>query len=239
MNLETNSSSKKPAIVSDDLSMDDFDFKPITSGLGFHQPKPQEVKPIFTDRTIPVSIPTTPVVPVSPVKKEMQVYQNDLSLFYGQTSPQGSVSVAAPVMEEREEKVQRQASKVQRIFAYLVDLLFVTAVLAGVLTVMAQTIDMDMLEVWKSYPHEITPLVVTLFIGFYMMYFSIFEKASSSTIGKNLLSIRVVSQNGRSLSFAGLLCRSLVSLLNFLSLGLFSYFDLQNKVTGTKVIRID
>jgi uncharacterized RDD family membrane protein YckC len=108
-----------------------------------------------------------------------------------------------------------------------------------VLTVMARTISMDLMDVWAQYPNEITPLVLTLFCGFYLIYFSIFEKASQSTLGKNIFSIRVVGINNRPLSMMALVVRSTVSLLNFVSLGLFSWFDLQNKVTSSKVIRID
>src|SRR5687768_16467855 len=101
---------------------------------------------------------------------------------------------------------------------------------------MARTISMDLIDVWSQYPSEISPLVMTLFCGFYLIYFSIFEKASQSTLGKNLFGIRVTGMNDKSLSLVSLIVRSTVSLLNFVSLGLFSYFDLQNKVTNSKVI---
>ena len=65
------------------------------------------------------------------------------------------------------------------------------------------------------------------------MYFSIFEKTSQSTLGKNLLGITVVDLDNKSQSFTLLMFRSFVSLMNFVSLGLFSYFDLQNKVSNS------
>lgn len=232
MELEQIKNQKNNPVSIDDI---EFDFKPITSGLGFHQ-KPTEIKPAFTERTM--SIPTVPVTPVSTPKRqpEMNVYQNDLSLFYGQTQ----APEAAPVQETKTEEIKyyKLATKPQRVFAYLSDLLLVTSILGIVLTVMARTISMDLMEVWSQYPNEITPLVVSLFCGFYLIYFSVFEK-SSSTLGKTMFNLRVMGNDDRPLSLMALLMRSLVSLLNFVSLGLFSYFDLQNKVTSSKVIRND
>lgn len=216
--------------MNDDI---DFDFKPITSGLGFHHQKATEVKPVMPERTVAVS----PMASQAsyPKKETASVYQNDLSLFYGQTP----VVEEVPQIKVKEEKYYRLATKPSRFFAYLTDLMFVAGILGMVLTVMARTISMDLMEVWSQYPNEITPLVVTLFCGFYLIYFSIFEKSVSSTLGKNIFGLRVMTEDNKSLSLITLVGRTTVSLLNFVSLGLFSYFDLQNKVTGSKVIRID
>ena len=231
MNLEQIKNQKNNQVI-EDL---EFDFKPITSGLGFHHQKATEIKPVMTERTVTVSTLTQTH---SPLKKDMNVYQNDLSLFYGQNN-QETREMAAPEIKVQEEKYYRLATKPQRVFAYLTDLLLVGSILGIVLTVMARTISMDLLEVWEMFPNEITPLVLTLFCGFYLIYFSIFEKANQSTLGKNLFGLRVVTKQNDTLSLSSLLVRSTVSLLNFISLGLFSYFDLQSKVTSSKVIRID
>jgi hypothetical protein len=71
------------------------------------------------------------------------------------------------------------------------------------------------------------------------MYFSIFEKTSQSTLGKNLLGITVVDLDNKNQSFIMLVFRTFISLTNFVSLGLFSYFDLQNKVSNSKVVKAD
>lgn len=226
MNLESNPSKKDPTTpISDDF---DFVFKPITSGLGFHHPK-TEVKPMMAEK-ISVSQSMSP----APMKKEMNVYQNDLSLFYGQQAP--ATPVEAPKMEAPE-VIVKTAAKSDRVIAYVMDLIFLTSVVGLVLTLMAKSIGMDLMEMWQLYPDEMTPLVATQFCGFYMIYFSIFETSSPATLGKNLMGLRVVNMQNRNLSFLPLLLRTFVTLLNILSLGLFSYFDLQNKIAGSKVIR--
>lgn len=230
MNIEQVKNQKNNNQVIEEM---DFDFKPITSGLGFHHQKTTEVRPVITERTVAMSTLTPPV---SPLKKEMSVYQNDLSMFYNQAPPQ---TIQMPEeISVPEEKYYKLAGKPQRVVAYLADLLMIAAALGIVLTLMARTISMDLMEIWSQYPNEITPLVVTLFCGFYLIYFSIFEK-NGPTLGKSIFGIRVVGLDNRSLSLASLFLRSAVGLLNFLSLGLFSYFDLQNKVSGSKVIRMN
>lgn len=230
MNIEQVKNQKNNNQIIEDM---DFDFKPITSGLGFHHQKTTEVKPVITERTVAMSTLTPPS---SPIKKEMNVYQNDLSMFYNNQNPPQTISMPEEIIPE--EKYYRLAGKSQRVVAYLADLFMIAAALGIVLTVMARTISMDLMEIWGQYPNEITPLVITLFCGFYLIYFSIFEK-TGPTLGKSMFGIRVVNQDNKSLSLVSLFLRSTVSLLNFISLGLFSYFDLQNKITGSKVIRID
>jgi hypothetical protein len=230
MNLETNST-KKPNVIltSDDI---DFDFKPITSGLGFHQNKTTEIKPTFHESQS-LNLNSMPM-PAPMARKENQIYQNELSAFYGRET-----QTVDPVVAVKKEKIFRLATKSQRVLAYVLDLGLVLSSVALVLTIMSRLIEKDLIDVWTTYPNEITPLVLILFTGFYMMYFSIFEKTSQSTLGKNLLGITVVNLDNKNQSFIMLVCRTFISLMNFVSLGLFSYFDLQNKVSNSKVVKAD
>lgn len=232
MNLETNSSKKPKANVPlDDI---EFDFKPITSGLGFHSQKITEIKPAFNHESPSMAMPSMPASQPMARKESNQIYQNELSSFYGHEK-----KTHAPVELQRVEKIIRTASKSHRVLAYLMDLALVLSTVGIVLTIMARLIDKDLLEVWSAYPNEITPLVVILFTGFYLIYFSIYDKTSSSTLGKNLMGLRVVDLDNKTASFSILVFRTLVTLMNFVSLGLFSYFDLQNKVAHTKVIKAE
>lgn len=235
MQIERTSSSKKaPVTHPADFEMEDFDFKPITSGLGFsHQQKATtEVRPAFVDRPVPVKREAPVARPVTAPKKEMNVYQNDLSMFYGQTDQVRSEGAT----EVTPEKTLRTATKVDRIVAYVLDLSLIGSVLGLVLMFMARSTGMEITDAWELYPDEITPLVVTLFCGFYVLYFSISEK-SGATFGKSLLNIRVVDADGKTQNFTTLVLRSFLTLANFLSLGLFAYFDLQNKVTSSRVVK--
>lgn len=240
MNVEPNLPKKEKNPNIEDFNLEDFDFKPITSGLGFHHPKIQDVKPVFTDRTLPLtSMPTVKQTSLS--KTENPVYQNDLSLFYQGKNSSSKEALTQEKMIESDEKLEEvvlQATRTQRLIAYSLDLGVVACSLSLVLVVMSKIIDLDIVEAWELYPHEMTPLSVALFCGFYLIYFSIFEKGNSSTLGKNIMSIRVVDQAHRQQNMGVLFLRTFISLINFLTLGLFSWFDLQDKITGSKVIRV-
>jgi hypothetical protein len=233
MNLETNTP-KKPTIVNvvDDM---DFDFKPITSGLGFHNNITTEVKPTFEAAPL-LNTPSISMPNITHARKETQaqIYQNELSLFYGK-----ELNINLPAEQVKEEKIIRIATKPQRVIAYMIDVTTILSFLGIMLTVMARLIEMDLVEVWKAYPGEMTPLVLTLFVGFYLIYFSVFEKTKQSTLGKSMVGITLVSNQNKNLSLIILILRSSITLLNVVSLGLFSYFDLQNKVCDSKVIKVD
>lgn len=243
MNLETSSKGNKNSVEIDDL-FDDLDFKPITSGLGFHQ-KNNNPKSAFTDRVTPQAATQTQSTnailgntPQHPAAGE--VYQNDLSAFYN-NSATPLINTAAPVSHsgvKDEARRFKKASYASRFAAFAADMLFISSLLSIVVVVMARIIHMDAISAWRNYPQEITPLVVSLFIGFYLIYFSVFDKYPGASLGKTLFNLRVVEKNNQKpLSFSVLLMRSFITLLGFLSLGLFSYFDLQNKMTQSEVVR--
>jgi len=89
MNLDTNSSKKPLKIMAtDDM---DFDFKPITSGLGFHNEATTDIKPLFHENRPSVATPSVPKIKLES-RKEMnhQIYQNDLAMFYGRETLKNS-----------------------------------------------------------------------------------------------------------------------------------------------------
>jgi len=227
MNLEPTNDGKNAPVEIDDL-FDDLDFKPITSGLGFHH-KASNPKPAFTERVTPQA--------ASQVPAAGEIYQNDLSAFYNNNSTVKE-EITPSVVTKKEVVRLKVASKGQRFGAFIADLLFIASLLSIVIVVMARIIHMDAVSAWKNYPQEITPLVVSLFVGFYLMYFSIFDKFPGASLGKTLFNIKVVEKGSqKALSFSQLLMRSFITLIGFLSLGLFFYFDLQNKVTNSEVVK--
>ncbi len=244
MNLEPVNGNNKPAVNVDDL-FDDLDFKPITSGLGFHH-KGNNPKPAFTDRVTPQAATSTPT-PVNTAQALKQstngeVYQNDLSAFYNNSAVaqlKTSLSEQQTTPIEMIEKKFKTATSINRFWAYLADLVFISSLLSVVVIVMARMIHMDVVSAWSNYPQEITPLVISLFVGFYMMYFSIFDKYPGASIGKSLFNLKVVKKGDQKpLTFSELFLRSFVTLAGFLSFGLFSYFDLQNKMTSSEVVKV-
>ena len=236
MNLEKQASKKSPVLSDQELDQflnESFEFKPITSGLGFHnQAKTIDV----TKSPDPVNRPVMPQTSRPTMSKkhmEMDPYASDLSLFYGKTET--LIPVQFP--ETVEEVTYKKATSSERVLSYMIDLSFVLALNSFIMTFVAWNVGMDLMDMFALYPDEILPVVVTLFCGTYLIYFSVFEKTPSSTLGKSFLNLRVVTRDQKDASWLTLLVRSFMGLANFVSLGLFSYFDLANKVTQTKVVR--
>lgn len=234
MNLDKQNGSKKSPVLSDQeldqFLNDSFEFKPLTSGLGFHnEPKKIEV----TKTPDPISRSSIQKPLAKKIHQEMDPYSSDLSLFYGKET---LTPVQFPDMP-KEEVVYKRASSSERILSYLIDLSFIAALNSMIMVFIAWNVGMDLSELFFLYPDEMTPVAVTLFCGTYLIYFSVFEKTSSSTLGKSFLNLRVMTETQKNASWLTLLMRSFIGLANFISLGLFSYFDLANKITKTKVVR--
>jgi hypothetical protein len=95
MDMQTNSPSPRKAPVADDL-FDDFDFKPLSKGLGFHQAIKaeeaiKEANRVMVERSAPVraSVPARSQHPFeqhrlaqASVEAPRDFVQNDLALFY-------------------------------------------------------------------------------------------------------------------------------------------------------------
>ncbi len=246
MNLEKQNSSKKSPVLSDQeldqFLNDDFEFKPLTSGLGFHnQAKTIEVAktpdPVAKQVSMPkqTSMPRQTQAPQTMRShQEMEPFSNDLSMFYGKET---LTPVQFPETALKEEVVYKKAASSERVLSYFIDLSFIAALNSMIMVFVAWNVGMDLTELFSIYPDEMTPIAMTLFCGTYLIYFSVFEKTASSTLGKSFLNLRVVTNDQKNATWVTLLMRSIVGLANFISLGLFSYFDLANKVTNTKVVR--
>lgn len=216
-----------------DFDLDNFDFKPITPGLGFHQ----EPKTVTQD--MPKAAPLRREKTVSSPYQKFEsssdnFFPSDLQSFYADTPKNLRNETISPAPELITLKPARSS---ERVAAYALDLSFILSAVALTGLTMARVLGLSLSEIATRYPHEATPLILTLFVGFYLIYFSVFEKSESSTIGKSIFSLRVSAMEDRELSLGQLLIRSTLSLFNFVSLGLFSYYDLQSKMSQSRVTR--
>jgi uncharacterized RDD family membrane protein YckC len=233
MDLNQVEKSKNNPSLIDDF---DIDFKPITSGLGFNHPKTTDPKSFVVEKKASLNSSLN----IS-LKNEIGFHKNEFAKFYEdiKTNELVSSSIEKPIVSNKETEIYFQDAKSsKRILAYLFDVSLVISLVSLVLVAMSRLIQVDLVSTFMLYPEELFPLAFILFVGFYLIYFSIFEKTSQSSLGKSIFSLRVVRVDQKPLSLLVLLLRSFITLLNILSLGLFSYFDLQSKISGTRVIKV-
>lgn len=218
-----------------DFDLDNFDFKPITPGLGFHQ----DAKPVESQE-LPKPAPlrrerasTSPYQKMDSVSESF--FPSDLESFYSNSAQTKTSTVSAARIQEI--IPLKAAASSERIAAYVLDIFLLLSAVALTALTMTRVLGLSISEVSARYPNEATPLILTLFVGYYLIYFSVFEKSETSTLGKSIFSLKVSHEENEDLSLGQLMLRSMLSLFNFVSLGLFSYYDLQSKMSRSKVVR--
>lgn len=241
MDMQTNSPSPRQAPVAEEL-FDDFDFKPLSKGLGFHHAnKSEEAVKEATRVMVERSAPARPSAPArsqhpfeqhrlaqTTVEAPRDFVQNDLALFYAaKAEPQIQIEEAyVPVLA---------ASKPLRLAAFSVDMIVVGGLTVGTLQSVSWLTGLNVWsEMWVMEPTMLTAMVM-VFSGYFLLYFTLLEKFQGKSLGKDLMGLTLATEQRPQMTL--LFMRSLMTLLGFLSLGLTNAVDLPGMITNTKVIR--
>lgn len=241
MDMQTNSPSPRPTPAADEL-FDDFDFKPLSKGLGFHHANKseeavKEATRVMVERSAPVRA-TAPARSQHPFEQhrlaqgageaQRDYVQNDLALFYAaKTEPQIQTEEAyMPVLP---------ASKSLRLAAFSVDMIVVGGLAVGTLQSVSWLTGLNVWsEMWLLEPTMLTAMVL-VFSGYFLLYFTLLEKFQGKSLGKDLMGLTLATEQRPQMT--SLFMRSLITLLGFLSLGLTNAVDLPGLITNTKVTR--
>lgn len=241
MDMQTTTPASRPTPINEEL-FDDFDFKPLSQGLGFHhgnkaQEAVKEATRVVAERAQaqPARLPQKSSHPFeqhrlsqASTPAPQDFVQNDLALFYAAKS--------APALELPGVTVsERMASMPLRLAAFTVDLGLVTGLTALTIQAVAVLTDMPLwnsLLVWDA---TMLGTLGVLFGAYFLMYFTLLETLQGRSIGKDVMGLKLVSSEG--LPIGVVLLRSVATLLGFLSLGLTNAVDLPAKLTGTRVVR--
>jgi uncharacterized RDD family membrane protein YckC len=233
----------------DDL-MDEFDFKPITKGLGFHHSlaETSKIKTELNAQSIELkneldtrskkllssfgdNKKTSPSIETNEV-----THMGELAPFYNQKTKQEEIPKLFET-EEMEEIRFHNASMSHRFFAYVVDLgiiLFMFAV-TFVTIFIAADLPFDFInKIMVS--NEILPSFILIFALFYTFYFSITDKTAHSSFGKKLLRIKIVYDDA-DMSLVKSFSRTLVSIIALLSFGVLTMLSVTDAITNTRVVQ--
>lgn len=241
LNQAPSTSGKNPNVG--DL-FDDFDFKPLTSGLGFQTANKaeeaiQKAHQQVAQRSVPVR--STPVSEhpftahqraVATSTPAHDYVQSDLSLFYNKATE----SMAAP-LELPEDRTPVTATNGLRAIAFMVDFLMVSGVTWITFAMTSYLTGVDFAASLFEGHAEMIMVVVAMFTGYFLLYFTILEKFQGSSLGKEALGLRVLTREGAGPSLLRALSRSIITLVGVLSFGLTAWVDLAGKMTNTRVVR--
>ena len=230
-----------------DNLLNDFDFKPITNGLGFHHSL-KEKKNIEMDLKHKSSMLKDDLEDRASRLKNKSITSNqvsqhvnmgDLSPFYNNEPLSKPVEETVALSESYVEDIEEfhSASVVSRFFAWSIDLILITALLLLAITGVLLTSEMP-LEIINVFMLS-TDLIMSFFVIsalFYIFYFSFFDKTFYSTPGKRMMGIRVksLSKNKNTTLFQSFMRTS----LSLCTLGVMNIFFLQDKITNTEVVKV-
>ncbi len=218
---------------------DDFDFKPVTKGLGFHHNEKKDAKKYNRvsglERTVERK---RSAAPSTPNDHSTAISKNDLSSFYGDSTPKVEARIEVSALNEKEQsKVSRtnSASMISRLLAWSIDFVIVSLLLAVTLAGFFLLLGVELSQLSKMVgPFDYAIFGGIFFSVFYLSYFSVLDL--NGTIGKNIFGIVVKSEDGR-ITLGQSLVRSIITLFSVLFIFFPTLIDLQGKMTRTKVVR--
>lgn len=234
----------------DDL-LENFEFKPITEGLGFHHSlkDKKEVKTNLKAQSDSLKNELkirTEVLerqkPETPSNKP--IHRGDLAPFYESTNSE----IEAPTLQmneiedvpiEESIETSKEATLVTRSIAWLLDcsILIVSMAITIASIIYFAELPLDSLSVLMV-TDEILTSFLFISLMYYLFYFLVLDKTSYSTLGKNIMGIKVIHSrdDSKRVSLLQTLSRAVISILSIPLLGLPTMLDFHSKLTDTKVI---
>jgi len=207
-----------------DFDIDNFDFKPVTKGLGFHQEKQIETKTVVTPR------PKTRqrIEKVARVEKNREIPSVELPR---PNNIQIKISDKEKSVAKKSEIKLKPARLGVQGTGFVFDLFIIlgTQVLinAAFLKLSGLTNIVQFLE--------FTWIEQSIFFSFiFLFYFTIFDLVASP--GKRIFSLRLNSTSSNKVTVDQTLIRSVVTLLSFITVFMPLIFDFQGKLSDTKVV---
>lgn len=194
---------------SEDFDLDDFSFKPITKGLGFH-PKKEEIARPFKP---------TPV----------RATRN-----YTQTTT--TTTLVRPVKKVKEKEILLTANPRDKILAFIIDLSIITAVSILTLTMLVYGADLNIQVLISLFPfYELFLFASSIFSLYFLLYFSILDL--TATPGKSLMGLELKLENGKRPQLGNTLPRAMITLLSLPLVGLPLLSNFQSRYSESEVYK--
>jgi uncharacterized RDD family membrane protein YckC len=227
----------------DDL-LDNFEFKPITEGLGFHHSLKEKAKVVTELNLRSDSLKKDIQTRVNILSKDeiisasSDVNMGELAPFYNENNSAQTTPPVLALEEKSEEEFVSIAHMGMRLFAWIIDIL---VLITSMLVTFASIVFFAELPMESLSALMISDQISTsfLFIGslFYIFYFTFLDKTSYSSLGKNILGLKIISQKkSNRVSLAQSFFRVLLSILSLPLLGLPLLLRVQDRLTETQVI---
>ena len=234
MQIEPSSlSTNNQSIIIPDL--EEFEFKAIGEGLGFHQieEKPRWSKPV-TKSTARMN-PSASKVAINSTSSSA-ISREQLGFLYNPKNQTTSLKTNEQNKKVKTSSKVKLAGLPERFTAQLIDTIIITLTVSFMVTSMLVIAGVPLtqaLGLLTSF--DIAPVVAILWCLAYISYFTILE--TKQTPGKSIMRIAVVDMNDRQLGLAKSLERTVFRSLSWLALGFPLLMNFHGRLSGSKVIK--
>ena len=212
--------------------MDDFEFRPVTKGLGFHQERRNE-RPTITS--------------VEGIRKSSHIRPNTTHGHASNlTQTQALRSSPTTKLEQQPFSSTRVvenvgpkevlAAKGMQFLAWSIDVSIV-CLLTWITFEIFAWLTGSRLLFFRVMGHDlvIAALACAVFAVYYLAFFTVMDLAG--TPGKMIMRLRLVKNGNGPITTRHTLLRSFLTLISFFALGLPMYMDFQGKLSDSRLIR--
>ncbi len=214
--------------------LEEFEFKAIGEGLGFHQKeeKPKWNKPVTNFQTSNQHVSTR-----SSTRQlnDSSISREQLGFLYQNQDNNAGIQKEKVAVKNKAVK-EKLAGMPERFTAQLIDTVLITSAVAVMIISMLALAGVPLNEsasILMSF--DIAPVVIILWSFSYIAYFTILE--TRQTPGKSIMRLKVVSVNGQQLGLAKSLERTIFRSLSWLALGFPLLMNFHGRLSGSKVIK--
>lgn len=232
-----------------DDNMDDFDFKPITKGLGFHHSLQEKAK-IKSDLKLQAEslksdlderakklLSDGSANSLNMAQTKPSTHMGELSPFYDNAPKVEDIPKLRDVAGRQTEYRFFDAPMSLRLKAWSVDILAILTMFTTTIASLFVLADMPFDTLARvMISSDIAPSLLAIFSLFYVLYFSILDKTTHSTIGKSLFGMRLIgTRDEMNLSLSAL--KSILSLVSILSMGMLTVLSIPDQLSHTRVVQ--
>lgn len=224
----------------DDFDLENYDFEPITEGLGFNNQNRKK------DNIIVQKTESKPTLRKEDFERKVEVKtvprsvsSQGLSTFYGDSKIEKQAAIKSTAKKESPRKNITAKKLVEaevevKLVAWIIDFIVVSTLFVGTIILAAILVSIPLsMNTVESLPGEVFLYLSIIYICFYLFYFTVFDL--QKTFGKFVMGIKTVTTNDEEISIKQSFIRSFVGLASLLLLGFPLVLDFQGKLSDTKI----
>lgn len=213
--------------------------KPLTDGLGFHHSikKEKEVTIEKQAKTLDTELKNRAKHLAKNKQNQFakKATMGDLSAFYEVEEEKNEIPNIVISKEEAQKLDDKKVGIDIRLLAFSIDILFVSSIYISIFAIsflLSGLPENVFLSAFfsKSFLLEGAILYSLLFI----FYFAFFDKTTYSTLGKNLMGIRMQATRGKMTYYKSFI-RSIFTLISLFTLGMMSILGITDLISASKV----